>query len=65
MFQVVGSMLVNLLKGYLVKLATKEFAHYVFFEIADAIVKNTKTEEDDKWLKVIKSTVEGKEIPKG
>lgn len=59
MFNVVGQMLVSLLKGYVAKLATKEFAHYVFFEIAKSIVQSTKTKEDDKWLAKVKETVEG------
>ena len=56
--QVIASVVMNLLKSYLIKLATKEFAHWVFFEVAEAIVKSTKTEEDDKWLEKIKNTVE-------
>jgi hypothetical protein len=58
MLQVAGGILLNLLKGYVVKLATKEFAHYVLFEIAEAITKSTETKEDDKWLEKIKETVE-------
>lgn len=54
----IKGILVSLVKSYLVKLATKEFAHWVLFEIADAIVKSTKTKEDDKWLTKIKETVE-------
>ena len=56
--QIVASLVVNLLKGYLVKLATKEFAHWVFFKVAEAIVESTETKEDDAWLDKIKETVE-------
>ena len=56
--QIVASLVVNLLKGYLVKLATKEFAHWVFFKVAEAIVESTETKEDDTWLDKIKETVE-------
>jgi hypothetical protein len=52
------SVFVSLIKGYIVKLASKEFAHYVLFEIAGAIVKSTETKEDDKWLAKIKETIE-------
>ena len=52
------SVIVGLLKSYIAKIATQEFAHWAFFEIAEAIVKSTKTEEDDKWLAKIKETVE-------
>lgn len=56
--QMLAQLVLSLLKGYLVKLATKEFAHWAFFQIGEAIVKNTKTEEDDKWLLKIKETIE-------
>lgn len=58
------SVFVSLIKGYIVKLASKEFAEYVFFEVAEAIVKSTKTPHDDKWLKAIKAAVKGQELPK-
>ncbi len=54
----VKSILLGLLKSYIVKLASKEFAHWAFFQIADAIVQSTETKEDDKWLEKIKETVE-------
>ena len=53
-----GSLLLSMLKGYIVKLASEEFAHWALFQIAEAIVKNTKTKEDDEWLAKIKETVE-------
>lgn len=56
--QLVAGMVVSLLKGYLVKLATKEFLHWCLFQIAEAIVESTETKEDDKWLEQIKKTVE-------
>lgn len=57
-FQSLVSVVVGLLSGYLKKLATKEFAHWVFFKIAQAIVDSTKTEEDNEWLEKIRETVE-------
>lgn len=56
--QLIIGILTSLLKSYIAKLATKQFAHYVLFEIAGAIVKSTETKEDDKWLAKIKETVE-------
>lgn len=56
--QILLNLVVNLLKSYLTKLATKEFAHWAFFQIAEAIVKNTATNEDDLWLAKIKQTIE-------
>lgn len=53
-----ASMLLSLLKGYVMKLASKEFAHWALFQIAEAIVKSTETKEDDLWLAKIKETVE-------
>ena len=54
----VGQILLSLLKSYVIKLASKEFAHWAFFQLAEAIVKSTKTKEDDKWLAKNKETVE-------
>ena len=53
-----GSVLVSLLKSYVAKLASQKFAHWALFQIAEAIVKSTKTKEDDLWLEKIKSIVE-------
>lgn len=53
----VASATLSLLKGYLAKLATKEFIQWAIFEVADAAVKSTKTEVDDKWLEKIKETI--------
>lgn len=50
--------LVSLLKGYIIKLASKEFAHWAMFQIAEAIVQSTETKEDDKWLEKMKETIE-------
>jgi hypothetical protein len=58
MFASIAGIGVSLLKSYLIKLATKEFAHYCFFEIAQAIVDSTETKEDNKWLEKVKETVE-------
>jgi hypothetical protein len=58
-----GTILVSMLKGYVTKLATQEFAEWVLLQIAEAIVKNTKTKEDDKWFKVIKAHIKGEAIP--
>lgn len=56
--QVIAGILLNLLKGYIAKLASEQFAHWALFQIADAIVASTETKEDDKWLAKIKETVE-------
>lgn len=56
--QIIAGLVVNLLKGYLVKLATKEFLHWALFQVAEAVVKSTETKEDDKWLDQIRKTVE-------
>ena len=55
---VIASMVVSLLKSYVMKLASKEFAHWALFQIAEAIVKSTETKEDDKWLAKMKELVE-------
>jgi hypothetical protein len=54
---IIAGIVVSLLKGYLVKLATKEFIEFVILEVADAAVKSTKTEADDKWLAKVKDVV--------
>lgn len=53
-----ATLIVNLLGSYVGKLASKEFAHWALFKIAEAIVKSTDTKEDDEWLVKIKETVE-------
>lgn len=58
MFNLVASALLSLLKGYVAKLATKEFAHYVFMQLAEALVKSTKTPHDDAFLAKIKEIIE-------
>jgi hypothetical protein len=55
---ILAGIVTKLLTGYVAKLATAEFAEWVLFQIAEAIVKNTKTKEDDKWLEKIKETVQ-------
>jgi len=60
MLAVFSGMLISMVRGYIVKLATKEFAHWALFEIAEAIVQSTETKEDDKWLEQIRKTVEEK-----
>lgn len=57
MFQSFIAVLVNLLGGYIAKLASKEFAEWALFRIAEAIVASTKTKEDNAWLEQIKKTV--------
>lgn len=56
--QIVAGLAVSLLKSYLVKLATKEFLHWVLFQVAEAITESTETKEDDQWLAKIKEMVE-------
>lgn len=55
---IIGNLLIGLVKSYIVKLATKEFAHWALFQIAEAIVESTETKEDDAWLAKVKETVE-------
>lgn len=55
---VIKGIIIPILKSYVIKLATKEFAHWVLMEIAESIVKSTKTKEDDKWFAKIKRTIE-------
>lgn len=57
MFSMVGKAFVSLFKGYLIKLASKEVAEYILFEIGDAMVKSTKTDKDDKWFAKFKEVV--------
>ena len=52
-----GLAVVSLLKGYLVKLASREVMEFVLFEIGDAAVKSTKTPHDDRWLEKFKEVV--------
>ncbi len=56
--QIIAKLIMGLLKSYVVKLATQEFAHWCLAQIADAIVKSTKTKEDDKWLEKITETID-------
>jgi hypothetical protein len=58
MLNTIGKLIINLLSGYIKSLATKEFCHWAFFQIAGAIVDSTKTKEDNKWLLKIRQTVE-------
>jgi len=55
--QLVVGIVVNLIKGYVVKLASKEFIEFVIFSLAEAAVKNTKTPHDDEWLEKIKEVI--------
>jgi hypothetical protein len=62
-----GSILLSLLKGYIMRLASQElrlasqeFIEWVIFQLAEAAVKNTKTPHDDVWLAKIKETVKEK-----
>ena len=55
--QLLANLLISILKGYLIKLASKEFIEYVIFEAAEAAVKSTKTKHDDKFLAKIKEVV--------
>lgn len=57
MFSVFGKIGLSLLKGYVAKLATKEVMEFVLFEIAEAMVRNTKTPHDDRWLEKFKKLV--------
>jgi hypothetical protein len=50
--------LVTVLKGMLVTVASEYMIKYALFAIADAAVKSTKTEKDDKWLAEFKGQYE-------
>ena len=54
----VSTVLLPLVTGYIKKLATKEFAHWALFKIAEAIVDSTETKEDNEWLAKLRETVE-------
>jgi hypothetical protein len=56
------AVLVPMLKMYIAKLASEKFAHWALMEVAEAIVHSTETKEDDKWLKSIRNTIEGKPV---
>jgi hypothetical protein len=58
-----SSVLIPLLKSYLINLATKEVADRVLFEVADAAVKSTKTDVDDKIYAFIDAAVHGRPLP--
>ncbi len=56
-------MVISLLNSYLVKLGTKELAHYVIKEIIKAVVKMTDTPLDDKGAVVAIEVIEGRGVP--
>lgn len=56
--EIIAKIALSLVRGYLVKLASKEFMHWAFFKIAEAVVENTETKQDDEWLEKIRETVE-------
>jgi|TARA_R110000765_G_scaffold88064_3_gene168480 hypothetical protein len=47
-------MIAAVLKGIIVKLATKAFLEWLLFWVAEMIVKSTKTTKDDEFLAKIK-----------
>ena len=61
--EVIISMILSLLKSYLVKLGTKELAHYIIKEILKAVVKMTDTPLDDKGAVVAIEVIEGRGVP--
>ncbi len=48
---------VSLGKVYIAKLASEKFVNWAFIQMAEGVVKSTKTPQDDKWLEKIKETV--------
>ena len=54
----VKGVLLPLVRGYIAKLATEEFAHWLLMEIAEALVKNTKMKYDNKFFNKFKEVVE-------
>ena len=59
----INSVLIPLLKSYLVHLATKEVADRVLFSVAEAVVRNTDTLVDDKILAFVDAAVHGRPLP--
>lgn len=60
---IVASILLKLVESYIANAATKEVADLVLFKILRAIVKSTKNEYDDEWLKVVDAAVHAKALP--
>lgn len=50
--------LLKVLKGMLATLASEYMLKYAIFSVAEAIVKSTKTDKDDAWLKEFKEQYE-------
>lgn len=50
--------LLAVLKSMLATVASEYMIKYALFAIADAAVKSTKTDKDDKWLKEFKEQYE-------
>lgn len=44
----------------LVSLASEQMIAWAFFRVADAVVKSTKTQKDDEWLKKIREVYQSK-----
>ena len=49
-----GTILVNVLKGIVLKLASEAFLQWALFWAAEMLVKSTKTTKDDEFLKKVK-----------
>lgn len=60
---ILNSVLIPLLKSYLIHLATKEVADRILFAAAEGAVKNTKTLVDDKILAFVDAAVHGEPLP--
>lgn len=48
------ALLLKVLKGILLKLASEAFLEWLFFWAADLLVESTKTKRDDKFLAKVK-----------
>lgn len=59
-----GPAIAAVLKSYLINLASKQFIDFVLFEVAEAAVKSTKTDYDDKFLQAVKAAAHGEPIQK-
>jgi len=55
-----GTMIVGVLKGIVVKMASKAFLEWILFWAAGLIVASTKTTKDDEFLAKLKELYEEK-----
>lgn len=56
--QAIGMVLLNVLKGILIKLATEKFLTWLFVWIAETIAESTKTKKDDEFVAKAKEIIQ-------